>query len=195
MSKPILTKLKNFSLLFQNPWYGNMLNNVILPLINGEVTVKNISNVAIKHNDQDYTIRVDQFYAQPVNAIHITGTKEELRVLLQEDMDNTLVQIRDAYQRFLTAGSELYKELTDCNTLEAALGLSNSFLRNGVNVIAIKKEDGMHYKFPINGKVHETTDPDELLIFLGSLANSFMMNKGQPDPRWFNENADEGFPF
>ena len=201
MSKPILTKLKNFSVLYNSAWYGNMLRNVILPLTQGKVTVKNLSNVHIVHNDQEYTIRVDQFYAGRVtdtdgNNINTKGkTKEQIEVMLQEDMDKTIQHLKDAYDRFMNAGVDLYKKLTDCNELGDALTLSNSFLRDGVNVIAVKKEDGMHYKFPVNGKLYETADPDELLIFLGSLANVFILNRGVPDARWFNDNKDEGFPF
>lgn len=192
MSKPVLTKLKNFSLLFENPWYGSILNNVVRPFIHGEVVVKNRSNVHATWDDQVFQIRVDQFYFRPVN---LQGTKEELTAQYQTDMDRTVEDIKRAYQRFLTAGEALYKKLTDCDDIEKALQISNSFLKDGVNVIATRRDEGMVYKFPYNDKTITVTEPEDLFIFLGSLSNRYMMTNGAPDPQWFNDNRDESFPF
>lgn len=192
MSKPTLTKLKNFSLLFENPWYGAILNNVVRPIVNGESVVKNISNVHVTWGDKQYQIRVDQFYAMPRR---LEGTKEELTAYYQEDFDRTSQMLKDFYTRFITAGQDLYKKLTDCDNLEQALQISNTFLIDGVNVVAIRREEGMVYKFPYQGQTITVTEPEDLFIFLGSLANRFMINHGSPDPRWFNDNRDESFPF
>ena len=53
----------------------------------------------------------------------------------------------------------------------------------------------MNYSFPVNGKLHTTTNSNELLIFLGSLANVYLQNKQQPDPRWFSENKPDDFVY
>lgn len=192
MSTPILTKLKNFSLLFNNAWYGAVLNNVIRPIVHGEAVVKNLSNVHVTCDGQLYQIRVDQFYQMPTS---LTGTKEELQAYYQKDFDRTAEMLKNFYQRFITAGQELYKKLTDCDDLEQALLISNSFLKDGVNVIAIRREEGMLYKFPYQGRMLQTTNPEDLFLFLGSLSNRFMLTRGQPDPQWFEDNRDEGFPF
>ena len=192
MSTPILTKLKNFSLLFDNAWYGAVLNNVIRPIVHGEAVVKNLSNVHVTCDGQLYQIRVDQFYQMPTS---LTGTKEELQAYYQKDFDRTAEMLKNFYQRFITAGQELYKKLTDCDDLEQALLISNSFLKDGVNVIAIRREEGMLYKFPYQGRMLQTTNPEDLFLFLGSLSNRFMLTRGQPDPQWFEDNRDEGFPF
>lgn len=192
MSTPILTKLKNFSLLFDNAWYGAVLNNVIRPIVHGEAVVKNLSNVHVTCDGQLYQIRVDQFYQIPTS---LTGTKEELQAYYQKDFDRTAEMLKNFYQRFITAGQELYKKLTDCDDLEQALLISNSFLKDGVNVIAIRREEGMLYKFPYQGRMLQTTNPEDLFLFLGSLSNRFMLTRGQPDPQWFEDNRDEGFPF
>lgn len=192
MSTPILTKLKNFSLLFDNAWYGTVLNNVIRPIVHGEAVVKNLSNVHVTCDGQLYQIRVDQFYQMPTS---LTGTKEELQAYYQKDFDRTAEMLKNFYQRFITAGQELYKKLTDCDDLEQALLISNSFLKDGVNVIAVRREEGMLYKFPYQGRMLQTTNPEDLFLFLGSLSNRFMLTRGQPDPQWFEDNRDEGFPF
>lgn len=192
MSTPILTKLKNFSLLFDNAWYGAVLNNVIRPIVHGEAVVKNLSNVHVTCDGQLYQIRVDQFYQMPTS---LTGTKEELQAYYQKDFDRTAEMLKNFYQRFITAGQELYKKLTDCDDLEQALLISNSFLKDGVNVIAVRREEGMLYKFPYQGRMLQTTNPEDLFLFLGSLSNRFMLTRGQPDPQWFEDNRDEGFPF
>lgn len=192
MSTPILTKLKNFSLLFDNAWYGAVLNNVIRPIVHGEAVVKNLSNVHVTCDGQLYQIRVDQFYQTPTS---LTGTKEELQAYYQKDFDRTAEMLKNFYQRFITAGQELYKKLTDCDDLEQALLISNSFLKDGVNVIAVRREEGMLYKFPYQGRMLQTTNPEDLFLFLGSLSNRFMLTRGQPDPQWFEDNRDEGFPF
>lgn len=192
MSTPILTKLKNFSLLFDNAWYGAVLNNVIRPIVHGEAVVKNLSNVHVTCDGQLYQIRVDQFYQIPTS---LTGTKEELQAYYQKDFDRTAEMLKNFYQRFITAGQELYKKLTDCDDLEQALLISNSFLKDGVNVIAVRREEGMLYKFPYQGRMLQTTNPEDLFLFLGSLSNRFMLTGGQPDPQWFEDNRDEGFPF
>lgn len=192
MSTPILTKLKNFSLLFDNAWYGTVLNNVIRPIVHGEAVVKNLSNVHVTCDGQLYKIRVDQFYQMPTS---LTGTKEELQAYYQKDFDRTAEMLKNFYQRFITAGQELYKKLTDCDDLEQALLISNSFLKGGVNVIAVRREEGMLYKFPYQGRMLQTTNPEDLFLFLGSLSNCFMLTRGQPDPQWFEDNRDEGFPF
>lgn len=192
MSTPILTKLKNFSLLFDNAWYGAVLNNVIRPIVHGEAVVKNLSNVHVTCDGQLYQIRVDQFYQIPTS---LTGTKEELQAYYQKDFDRTAEMLKNFYQRFITAGQELYKKLTDCDDLEQALLISNSFLKDGVNVIAVRREEGMLYKFPYQGRMLQTTNPEDLFLFLGSLSNRFMLTRGQPDPQWFEDNRDEGFPF
>ena len=192
MSTPILTKLKNFSLLFDNAWYGAVLNNVIRPIVHGEAVVKNLSNVHVTCDGQLYQIRVDQFYQMPTS---LTGTKEELQAYYQKDFDRTAEMLKNFYQRFITAGQELYKKLTDCDDLEQALLISNSFLTDGVNVIAVRREEGMLYKFPYQGRMLQTTNPEDLFLFLGSLSNRFMLTRGQPDPQWFEDNRDEGFPF
>ena len=192
MSTPILTKLKNFSLLFDNAWYGAVLNNVIRPIVHGEAVVKNLSNVHVTCDGQLYQIRVDQFYQMPTS---LTGTKEELQAYYQKDFDRTAEMLKNFYQRFITAGQELYKKLTDCDDLEQALLISNSFLKDGVNVIAIRREEGMLYKFPYQGRMLQATNPEDLFLFLGSLSNRFMLTRGQPDPQWFEDNRDEGFPF
>ena len=192
MSTPILTKLKNFSLLFDNAWYGAVLNNVIRPIVHGEAVVKNLSNVHVTCDGQLYQIRVDQFYQMPTS---LTGTKEELQAYYQKDFDRTAEMLKNFYQRFITAGQELYKKLTDCDDLEQALLISNSFLKDGVNVIAVRREEGMLYKFPYQGRMLQATNPEDLFLFLGSLSNRFMLTRGQPDPQWFEDNRDEGFPF
>lgn len=192
MSKPTLTKLKNFSLLFENPWYGSILNNVVRPIVHGEVVVKNLSNVHITWDEKLYQIRVDQFYGMP---IHLVGTKEERTALYQQDMDRTVEQIKSSYRRFRDAGERLYKKLTDCDDIEQALQISNSFLKDGVNVIAVRREEGMAYKFPYQNQMITVTDPEDLFIFLGSLSNRYMMTQGAPDAQWFAENRDESFPF
>lgn len=192
MPTPILTKLKNFSLLFDNAWYGAVLNNVIRPIVHGEAVVKNLSNVHVTCDGQLYQIRVDQFYQMPTS---LTGTKEELQAYYQKDFDRTAEMLKNFYQRFITAGQELYKKLTDCDDLEQALLISNSFLKDGVNVIAIRREEGMLYKFPYQGRMLQATNPEDLFLFLGSLSNRYMLTRGQPDPQWFEDNRDEGFPF
>lgn len=194
MSKPTLTKLKNFSLLFDSPWYGGILDHVVRPLVLGQATVRNMSMIDVQLEGKDFIIKVDQFYAMPSSAINGLS-KEDRRNCLQTDLDRTVIQMRDFYTKFAKAGRDLYLKLTDCDDIDQALSITNSFLKDGVNVIATRRESGMVYKAPFDGKLIEFTNPDDLFLFLGSLANCFMQRRGAPDPEWFKQNADEGFPF
>lgn len=193
MSKPTLTKLKNLSVLFTQPWTGNLLANVVKPMVKGEVVVKNRSNIIATLNLQPYTIRVDSMYESYPASLQLSN--DEFMQHLKEDMVKSVDQLKDAYDRFKDAGKNLYLKLTGVDDIDIALNMSNSFLQDGINVIAIKKEDGMHYKLPFKGQMIEMTDPEDLFIFLGSLANVFMMTRGQPDPKWFSKNSAADFPF
>lgn len=188
----ILTKLKNLSVILEQPWTGNIYSNCVLPLTEGEVTLRNLSNIDIKHNDQHYVIRVDKL----IERNDVSTDSHEVRL---EDTRNalkhTVEQFKELKERFLQAGESLYIKLTDAETIEEALSFTNSFNKDGVNVIAIKRATGMVYKTPYNGRTLEFIDPQDLFLFLGSLANVFMINQGQPDPRWYKENSADDFPF
>ncbi len=193
MSKPVLTKLKSLSVLFEQPWYGNLLKNVVRPLALGKVETKNRSNIFSTLENETFNIRVDKMYESYPWSTQLSN--EEFMKHLNEDVARTVTQINEAYTRFLSAGKDLYLKLTGESDIEKALTICNSFLMDGINVIAIRRVEGMVYKFPFNGRTIETSDPEELFLFLGSLANVFMNRQGVPDPNWFAHNADEGFPF
>lgn len=193
MSKaPIITKIKTLSVLMTQPWYGSMYHNVALPFAEGIVVLRNMSNIDIDYNGEKYVIRVDTL-AEKDYLVGLSSEEklEKVRVALLQ----TIQQFQELHKQFMSIGITLYKDLTGADTIERALQITNSFLKDGVNVIAKKKEDGMHYSFPINGRLHTTTDSSELFAFLGSLANVYMINKGVPDARWFNENKPDDFPF
>lgn len=188
----ILTKIKNLSILMTQPWYGTILNNVALPLCEGHVVLRNMSNIDIEYNGEKFAIKVDDL----INKDLLVGkTKEEKLEECRKALFVTTQQLNELLLRFGAAGAELYKQLTGSESLDEALAISNSFLKEGVNVIAKKKENGMNYSFPVNGKLHTTTNSNELLIFLGSLANVYLQNKQQPDPRWFSENKPDDFVY
>lgn len=194
IKKPTITKLKNLAVLLERPWFGSMFANVIKPFVLGEVTLRNLSNIDIKYNDEDFVIRVDKLIMRD-NAIRFDDTHEKRLADTKDALVETVTQFKTLYGRFIPAGEKLYIELTDSETIEEALGKTNSFVKDGVNVIAIKRESGMVYKTPCEGKTLEFTEPEALFVYLGSLANVFMMNRGQPDPRWYKENVRDDFPF
>lgn len=188
----ILTKLKNLSVILNQPWFGNLYLNCILPLTEGEVTLRNLSNIDMHFNEQQYVIRVDKL----IEKNDSIADSHEVRLEdTRKALAHTVDQFKELKQKFLKAGEDLYIKLTDADTIEEALGFTNSFNKDGVNVIAIKRETGMVYKVPFDNKMIEFTDPKLLFLFLGSLANVFLMNQGQPDPRWFKENSADNFPF
>lgn len=189
---PILTKLKNLSVLLNQPWHGSIYENCIRPLIEGEVTLRNLSNIDVLYNQEHYIIRVDKL----IERNDVVTDSHEVRL---EDTRTALVatveQFKHLKTAFLKAGEELYVKLTDAQNIEEALSFTNSFYKDGVNVIAIKRASGMVYKVPLNGKTIEISEPEKLFLLLGSLANVFLANQGQPDPRWFKENSADNFPF
>ena len=58
-NKPIITRIRHIGILQENAIYGNLYHNALKPLIEGELSIPNRSNLKIKWNGQDYTIRID----------------------------------------------------------------------------------------------------------------------------------------
>ncbi len=100
----ILTKIKNLSILMTQPWYGTILNNVALPLCEGHVVLRNMSNIDIEYNGEKFAIKVDDL----INKDLLVGkTKEEKLAECPKALFVTTQQLNELLLRFGAAGAEL----------------------------------------------------------------------------------------
>lgn len=174
-NKPHLIKLKTIETLLDTVLSGNIYKQAVIPLLHGEIIEEKQHHLIVSFLGKEFKIRTDL----PINT----------------NMDNFIKLLREQVNAYVTAGSNLFKQLTDINSLAAALTTENTFSRSGVTCVSRKlkdPEDGvpmiMEYKISTQflNKEFKTTDEDEVLTFLGSMARQYSINMQRPDPNWYN---------
>ena len=177
--KPIITRISNLSILDNRIVQGSLISKVILPLAYGTIEVPNRSNIKINYNDQEYIIRLDKI------DINYSKPKETHLELATELIKGVKENLNALVNRLYQTGVNLFKEITDCNDLQVALGLIASFEKQGVVLVSkkilVEEEAVMQYsvKCRMFNYNFETTKAEELLIFLGYVARSYTLSSGQ----------------
>lgn len=195
--KPIVTKLKYIHLLEEIVIFGNMYHNAVKPFIEGELSIPNRNNIKMVYNDQEYVIRVNI-----AATLQPTRNNEEFMEYFREEVKDFRYNFRTKVGQMYHAGVGLFKDITDCNDLNTALNTMNTFEKDGVTVtnrkVARGEETVTEFELKANfGNYHlTTTDPEEVMVFLGSLAVNFTKMMQQPDPSWFRGMmANKEMPF
>ena len=184
-NKPIITRIRHLGILQETAIHGNLYHNALKPLVEGEVSIPNRNNLKIKWNDQDYTIRVDLSYTQiPAH------NNEDFMTFFCEDVEKFVAELRTKVGMWYQAGVGIFKDITDCNDLQRALTLTNSFKKQGIGItiakVARNGNEAFEYTLTSEFGNHKftTTDSEEMMVFLGSLARTFTAAMQSPDPKW-----------
>ena len=198
--KPVVTKIRHIGVLNETAIYGAMYRNVYLPLVNGELSIPNRNNLRFKYNDKEFVVRVDLAYTKSPASDNATFMQ-----YFREDVETFVTEFCQKANLLREAGINLFKNITDCDDINQAIQLRNSFKKDGVAIISNKvtrgEEEVMEYTVSseFGNYKFTTNDVEEIFIFLGSLARSFSAAIKQPDPRWFGGNGvgtiGAGFPF
>lgn len=178
-TKPSLIKLRSIETLLDTILSGNIYKQAVIPLLHGEVTGVNDYTITVQHLNKTFKLRTDT----------IIGT----------DMDKFIELLRSQVGAYGRAGADVFKDLTDINSLELALTTENTFARGGIICTSRKisnvGEDGtpMIMEYRLNSKLVlvnkevVTRDPDEMFVFLGSLARRYSINMQRPDANWHKD--------
>ena len=184
-NKPIITRIRHLGILQETAIHGNLYHNALKPLVEGEVSIPNRNNLKIKWNDQDYTIRVDLSYTQiPAH------NNEDFMTFFREDVKKFVAELRTKVGMWYQAGVGLFKDITDCNDLQRALTLTNSFKKQGIGITTTKiaRNGSEVFEYTVTSEFgnHKftTIDSEEVMVFLGSLARVFTTAMQSPDPKW-----------
>lgn len=192
-NKPIITRIRHLGILQETAIHGNLYHNALKPLVEGEVSIPNRNNLKIKWNDQDYTIRVDLSYTQiPAH------NNEDFMTFFREDVEKFVAELRTKVGMWYQAGVGLFKDITDCNDLQRALTLTNSFKKQGIGITTTKvvRNGSEVFEYTVTSEFgnHKftTIDSEEVMVFLGSLARTFTTALQSPDPKWYGGTATIG---
>ncbi len=176
-SKPLLIKLKNIETLLGTILSGNLYTDAVLPLLHGEIVRVTNNTVTIAYESVTFNIRTDQ----PIHT----------------DMQAFVDLLQQQINAYIKAGAKIFKDLTDINSLALALETENTFSRNGITCTTRKISDDvgddksfkMVYKLTSEfmKKNVTTSNEDEVLIFLGSLARQYSINMQHPDANWYKD--------
>lgn len=189
--KPTITRIRHINLLIENPVYGTMYRNVLLPLLHGNVVVKNRTTIETFYKDQTYIIRTDIPFVDPRYVL-----KDNTVELCIDKINSVCADLLIKVGLWETAGINIFKDLTDTNDLTLALSLTNTFRKQGLAVAGVKVtrdgEEVMEYRVAADFGNHKfvTSNTDEMFIFLGTLAGTFTTSydrrrNQQPDPNWY----------
>ena len=124
--------------------------------------------------------------------------RDEFMELFREEISTFVSNLRTKVGMWYQAGVGIFKDLTDCNDLERALKLTNSFKKQGVGLTIQKVSRGGQEAFEytvtseFGNHKFTTLDSEEVMVFLGSLARTFTTAMQSPDPKWFNNVAKIG---
>jgi hypothetical protein len=185
-NKPTITRIRQIGLLEETAIHGFLYHNVLKPLVEGEYEIPNRNNIKIKFNDRDYILRLDLAYvSQPA------ANNDEFMELFREEISTFVSNLRTKVGMWYQAGVGIFKDLTDCNDLERALKLTNSFKKQGVGLTIqkVSREGQEAFEYTVTSEFgnHKftTLDSEEVMVFLGSLARTFTTAMQSPDPKWF----------
>lgn len=174
-TKPFLIKLRTIETLLDTVLNGNIYKQAVMPLLHGVIQSVTSNTVTIEHLGDIFKIRCDQ----PIHT----------------NMESFKQLLLDQVNAYVRGGANLIKDLTDINSLAGALTTENTFSRNGVTMTVRKvseaTEDGIPaiYEYKIKtehlNKQLTTTNEDEVLTFLGSLARHYTIARQSPDANWY----------
>lgn len=198
--KTNVTRLVDVSILAKRPITGGLYKKVFLPFVNGVITVRNLSNIDIAYEGENYTIRVDKTLSKAMALCWDRPQLEDEQALLERYQQ----QLRLLSAQWTEHGIRLLKEVKDVNSTTQALSNTTPASRWGITIVTDKRinqnsddpENGEIYLYDVTLPFERTEivrkglDVDEMLILLGSYKTA----QWKQTEKFFNELKDQVVP-